>query len=67
MDLSTLTNQDVFIVVTLIFLTLLFGAFLYAFLVARAKEFIQDEQKLAALNKIAGFLMISVGLFLILG
>jgi threonine/homoserine/homoserine lactone efflux protein len=67
MDLETLTTNDIILVTTLIFLTLMAGAWMYAFMVSRAKEIIQDKEKLALMNKIAGFLMILVGLFLISG
>jgi threonine/homoserine/homoserine lactone efflux protein len=67
MDLETLTTNDIILVTTLIFLTLMAGAWMYAFMVSHAKEIIQDKEKLALMNKIAGFLMILVGLFLISG
>jgi threonine/homoserine/homoserine lactone efflux protein len=67
MDLSNLTTNDIILVVTLIFFTLMAGAWLYAFMVSKAKEIIDDKEKLKLLNKIAGGLMIIVGLFLISG
>ena len=67
MDLDNLTNSDILIVVSLVFFTLLTGAWLYAYMVSLAKEIIEDKHKLALLNKIAGALMIIVGLFLVSG
>jgi threonine/homoserine/homoserine lactone efflux protein len=67
MDLETLTSNDIILVTTLIFFTLVSGAWMYAFMVSRAKKFIEDKEKLKLLNQIAGGLMILVGLFLISG
>jgi threonine/homoserine/homoserine lactone efflux protein len=67
MDLKTLTSTDIVIVTVLIFFTLLAGALLYAYMVAKMKEIVKDESKIKKLNQIAGTLMILVGLFLISG
>lgn len=67
MDLQTLTLSDIVLVTVLIFFTLMAGALLYAYMVAKMKEVVKDEAKLKKLNQIAGTLMILVGLFLISG
>jgi threonine/homoserine/homoserine lactone efflux protein len=67
MDLTTLTTNDIILVTFLVFFSLLSGALLYAYLVAKMKQIVQDEQKIMKLNKLAGSLMVIVGLFLISG
>lgn len=64
MDLSQLSHEDVLLAAVLTLIALMLGLMLIAWAAARARRYFRSPQAMRGLNRVAGSIMASAGLYL---